>query len=102
VSFVVESSPVPLTLPNSLDTGNYMNVPFTDLSYPLDGVTVAPALYVTFFAGAPNDAGGMELMFNDPHNNSPLPYNALQFFGPQMDAGPETSPCLRRSARADR
>ena len=47
VSFEVESSPVPLTLPNSLDPGNYMTAPFTDLSYQLNGVTVAPALYAT-------------------------------------------------------
>jgi len=50
-------------------------------------------VYVTFFAGAPNNAGGMQLVFNDPLNPS-LPYNALQFFGPQMYAGPETSPTL--------
>ena len=47
VSCEVESSPVRLTLPNSLDPGNHMTVPFTDLSYQLDGVTAAPALYAT-------------------------------------------------------
>ena len=47
VSFVVDSNPVRLTLPNSPDPGNHMTVPFTELSYQLDGVTAAPALYAT-------------------------------------------------------
>jgi acyl-CoA synthetase (AMP-forming)/AMP-acid ligase II len=92
VSFEVDSNPVPISGPIAVLPGSFTTVPFSSFSYQLGGVTVAPALYVVLYASS--SFGALDLVFNDALGDTTLPFNALQFFGPQLYAGPETAPTL--------
>ena len=92
VSFVVDANPAPLSLTGAVLPGSFTTVPFTSFSYQLHGVTVAPAMYVTLYASS--SEGGIDLVFGGAFDGTPVPFNALSLYGPQLYAGPETSPTL--------
>jgi hypothetical protein len=91
MSFLVDRQPVPIGVGTLTEVSAYVTVPFSDFKLFLDGVEVAPAQLVSFYAGA-ND-GGMEVFFS-PVAPGVTNYQSIGTVGAAYYSGSELAPTI--------
>jgi hypothetical protein len=89
MSFVVDRRPQPIGVGVLTQPGAFVTVPFSDFRLLVNGVEVAPATQVTFYAG-PND-GGMDVFFS-PVDPGVTDYQSIGALGAAYYSGSELAP----------